>query len=125
MEDTAGLPDPDVLAAHAFLRQRLALVEQRLAKPDRESFSYFWGRIQRQTSIKRQWTTIHYRPEAHLLRKLLAKTHEGQALTTLRGWRYQLGEFLTDHRRRHLKMQSVRRVVEDVVVSATEHIPAA
>ncbi len=64
---------------HAFLRQRLALIEQRLAKPGRESFSYYRGRIQRQTRTKRQWTIIQYRREARLLRKLSAETYCGSS----------------------------------------------
>ncbi|MBC8492935.1 MAG: hypothetical protein H8D43_04040, partial [Chloroflexi bacterium] len=89
---------------HAFLRQRLALVEQELANPDRE-FVYVGkgrARYRREPSSKRD---VRHEREARLLRKLLAQTRDGQVLTTLTAWRRQLGEFLTEHRRRYREMQ--------------------
>jgi hypothetical protein len=90
---------------HAFLRQRLALVEHWLEKPDQDSFSYVKGRLRRQTRTSRRWTTVRYRREARLLQKLLAQTREGQAVPALQAWRGQLAEFLIDHQHRYEKMQ--------------------
>jgi len=89
---------------HAFLRQRLALVEHGLASPDKEFVYVGKGRARYRTgpSSKRDITRER---EARLLRKLLARTCEGQVLTTLRAWRRQLGEFLTEHRQRYREMQ--------------------
>jgi hypothetical protein len=39
-----------------------------------------------------------------LLRKLLARTREGQVLTTVKAWRRQLGAFLREHRQRYKEM---------------------
>lgn len=89
---------------HAFLRQRLALVERWLSNPDREFISAGKGRVRRRTRpVSRQDLT--YKREARLLRKLLARTTEGQVLTTLRAWRCKLGEFLWKHRQRYKEMQ--------------------
>ena len=89
---------------HAFLRQRLALVERWLANPDREFISAGKGRVRRRTRpVSRQDLT--YKREARLLRKLLARTTEGQVLTMLRDWRCKLGEFLWKHRQRYKEMQ--------------------
>jgi hypothetical protein len=89
---------------HAFLRQRLALVEGWLANPDREFVPADEGRVRRRTRpASRQDLT--YGREARLLRKLLARTGEGQVLTTLRAWRSGLGEFLRSHRQRYKRMQ--------------------
>ena len=82
---------------HAFLRQRLALVEQWLANPDREFIYVGKGRARYRTRPPSKRDVRHER-EARLLRKLLARTREGQVLTTLKAWRRQLGEFLTEHR---------------------------
>ena len=88
----------------AFLRQRLALVEQWLANPDREFIYAGKGRVRRRTQSSSQRDITHER-EARLLRKLLVRTREGQVLTTLKAWRRQLGEFLTEHRQRYREMQ--------------------
>ena len=89
---------------HAFLRQRLALVKQWLADPDKK-YIYVGkgrGRYRTRPSSKRD---VRREREARLLRKLLARTREGQVLTTLRAWRCQLGEFLMEHRQRYREMQ--------------------
>ncbi len=89
---------------HAFLRQRLALVEQWLANPNREFVYAGRGRARYRTtpSSKRD---VRREREARVLRKLLARTREGQVLSTLKAWRRQLGEFLTEHRQRYREMQ--------------------
>jgi hypothetical protein len=88
----------------AFLRQRLALVERWLANPAREFVPAHRGRVRRRTRpVGREDLT--YRREARLLRKLLARTKEGQVLPTLRVWRGQLGAFLREHRRQYAAMQ--------------------
>jgi hypothetical protein len=89
---------------HAFLRQRLALVEQELANPDREFVYVGKGRARYRIEPSSQRDVRHER-EARLLRKLLARTRDGQVLTTLRAWRRQLGEFLMGHRQRYREMQ--------------------
>jgi hypothetical protein len=88
----------------AFLRQRLALVEQWLANPDREFVYAGKGRARLRTSPPTRRDIAHER-EARLLRKLLAQTQEDQVLTTLRSWRRRLGEFLVEHRQRYWQMQ--------------------
>jgi hypothetical protein len=89
---------------HAFLRQRLALVERWLANPDREFIPADRGRIRRRTRpVSRQDLTC--KREARLLRKLVARTREGTVLETLKAWRCQLGGFLREHRQRHKEMQ--------------------
>ena len=91
---------------HAFLRQRLALVERWLANPDREFIPAGKRRVRRRTRpANRQDLT--YTREARLLRKLLARTREGQVLTTLKAWRSGLGEFLREHRQQYREMQDV------------------
>jgi hypothetical protein len=89
---------------HAFLRQRLALVERWLANPDREFIPADRGRVRRRTRpASRQDLT--YKREARLLRKLLARIREGQVLTTLKAWRRHLGNYLREHRQQYKKMQ--------------------
>jgi len=91
-------------SAHVFLRQRLALVERWLANPDREFIPADKRRVRRRTRpASRQDLT--YKREACLLCKLLARTREGQGLTTLKAWRCQLREFLGEHRQRYKEMQ--------------------
>ena len=89
---------------HAFLRQRLALVEHGLASPDKEFVYVGKGRACYRTepSSKRD---VRREREARLVRKLLAQTREDQVLTTLQAWRRQLGEFLAEHRQRYRDMQ--------------------
>jgi hypothetical protein len=91
---------------HAFLRQRLALVEHGLASPDKEFVYVGKGRARYRTSPSSKRDITRER-EARLLRKLLARTREGQVLTTLRAWRRQLAEFLAEHRQRYIEMQEV------------------
>ena len=91
-------------SGHAFLRQRLALVERWLANPAREFIPAGKRRVRRRAQpANRQDLT--YKREARLLRKLLACTREGQLLTTLKAWRSGLGEFLRGHRRQYKEMQ--------------------
>jgi hypothetical protein len=93
-----------VPSEHAFLRQRLALVQRWLANPDREFIPAGKRRVRRRTQpANRQDLT--YKREARLLRKLLARTREGQVLTTLKAWRSGLGEFLREHRQQYKEMQ--------------------
>jgi len=89
---------------HAFLRQRLALVEGWLANLDREFIPAGKRRVRRRTRpANRQDLT--YKREARLLRTLLARTREGQVLTTLTAWRSGLGGFLREHRQQYKEMQ--------------------
>jgi hypothetical protein len=89
---------------HAFLRQRLAMVERWLANPDGEFMSATRGRVRRRTKpATRQRLT--YKREARLLRKLVERTREGQVLTTVKAWRRELGRYLFQHRRRYSKLQ--------------------
>jgi hypothetical protein len=89
---------------YAFLHQRLVLVERWLANPDREFIPADKRRVRRLTRpVSRQDLT--YKREARLLRKLLARTREGQVLTTLKAWRRHLGEFLREHRQQYKEMQ--------------------
>jgi hypothetical protein len=89
---------------HAFLRQRLALVERWLADPDREFVPPGKRRVGRwMRPVSRQAPA--YKQEARLLRKLLARTREGRVLTTLKAWRSQLGGFLREHRQRYKEMR--------------------
>jgi hypothetical protein len=90
---------------HAFLRQRLALVERWLANPDRGSFVPAGkGRVRRRTLAMGQHD-LAYKREARLLNKLLARTREGMVLKTLTIWRGDLGKFLWQHRQRYREMQ--------------------
>lgn len=89
---------------HAFLRQRLALVERWLADPDRDFVYEGEGRGHYRTEPSSRRDVTHER-EARLLRKLLARTREGQVLTTLIAWRRQLGDSLAEHRRQYKEMQ--------------------
>lgn len=89
---------------HVFLRYRLALVERRLANPDSEFIYDGKGRVRRRTRVAGQRDITRER-EARLLRKLLARTSDGQVLTTLGAWRRQLGEFLIEHRQRYKEAQ--------------------
>jgi hypothetical protein len=91
---------------HAFLRQRLALVEQWLADPPREFVPAGRCRVRRRTRPSRR-QDLTYRREARLLRKLLERTRDGQVLNTLKAWRSQLGEFLREHRRQYKGMQDI------------------
>lgn len=89
---------------HDYLRQRLALVEEWLEKPDR-AFEYAGhGRVRRRTAPVVSRDVDHER-EARLLRKLRRRAREGRVLSTLIAWRKQLGKFLWDHRLRHKEMQ--------------------
>ena len=85
-----------------FLRQRLTLVQQWLANPDREFIYDGEGRFHYRTRPADR-RGITREQEARLLRKLLARTREGQASKALKDWRHQLGAFLAQHRRRHAK----------------------
>ena len=73
---------------HAFLCPRLALVERWLTNPDRECIPASECRVRRRTRPARRQDLTHKR-EARLLPNLLARTREGQVLTTLRSWRCQ------------------------------------
>lgn len=96
--------DDLVASEHAFLCQRLALVERWLANPHREFIPATRGRVRRRTRpATRQ--NLTYRREARLLRKLLERTREGQVLTTVKAWRRELGKFLIQHRQRYRGMQ--------------------
>lgn len=90
---------------HAFLRQRLAMVESWLLNPDREFVPAGKHRVRRRTRLARQ-QNLTYKRETRLLRKLLTQTREGQALTTLQTWRCDLGKFLQKHRQRYKEMQN-------------------
>ena len=106
----------------AFLRRRLALVEQWLANPGRE-FTYAGkGRVRRRTRPSNCRDITHER-EARLLRKLLARTREGQVLTTLKVWRRQLGAFLAKHRRRYRKMLEAYDAWWDLSPRQRENVP--
>jgi hypothetical protein len=89
---------------HAFLRQRLALVERWLANPGREYLPAGKGRVRHRTKPSRR-QNLNYKREARLLRKLLVRSSDGQVLGTMKAWRSQLGGFLTEHRRRYRRMQ--------------------
>lgn len=91
---------------HAFLRQRLALVEGWLSNPDREFIPAEGNRVRRRTRPAHR-QDLTYKREARLLRKLLARTREGQALTTLKAWRHHLGGFLREDRKEHADMQNI------------------
>ena len=102
--DALGTSDDLMASERAFLRQRLALVERWLANPDREFIPAHKGPVRRRTRSASRQDLTHKR-EAHLLRKLLARTREGQVLTTLIAWRSSLGEFLREHRQQYKEMQ--------------------
>ena len=89
---------------HAFLRQRLALVEHRLAERHRDSILSDTTRVRR---LGRHvgHHDLTYKREARLLRKLLARTREGQVLTALKVWRRHLGIYLREHRQQYKEMQ--------------------
>jgi hypothetical protein len=89
----------------AFLRQRLAIVEHWLERPG-EFVRAGKGRVRRRTRLSSERDITRER-EARLLRKLLARAREGQALAMLTAWRRQLGQFLLEHRQRYRKMQEV------------------
>ena len=89
---------------HDYLRQRLALVEEWLANPER-AFEYAGeGRVRRRTTPVAKKDIDHER-EARLLRKLQRQVREGRVLATVTAWREQLGQFLVEHRRRFKEMQ--------------------
>jgi len=107
---------------HAFLRQRLELVEHWLANPDREVIPAGRGRVRLRTRpADRQDLT--YKREARLLRKLLADTGEGLVLQTLLAWRRQLGEFLTEYRRKTKTMQDASDAWWELPRDEREFIP--
>lgn len=85
-----------------FLRQRLAQVQQLLAEPNPDLAPDDEGRLRYPTHLADQWGAT-WEQEARLLRKLLARTREGQVSKALKDWRRQLGAFLAQHRRRHEK----------------------
>ena len=89
---------------HEFLHRRLAIVEGLLADPDRAFVSAGHGRVRRRTGPPSR-QNLTYKRERRLLRKLLARTREGQVLPSLKAWRGQLGEFLSEHRQRYMGMQ--------------------
>jgi hypothetical protein len=72
--------------------------------PNREFVPAQKRRVRRRTQpLSREDLTC--KREAHLLRKLLARTGDGQVLTTLKGWRSQLSGFLREHRQRYKEMR--------------------
>ena len=71
---------------HDFLWQRLAMVERWLANPEREFIPAEKGRVRHRTRPASH-QDLTYKREARLLRKLLARTREGQVLTSLKAWR--------------------------------------
>jgi hypothetical protein len=89
---------------HAFLRERLALVERWLANPDRDFIPTGKRRVRRRTQPVDREDLVHKR-EARLLRNLLASTREGQVLATLQAWRGGLGESFSEHREQYKEMQ--------------------
>jgi hypothetical protein len=90
---------------HAFLRERLAIVEHWLATAEREQFVYEGkGRV-RQLASPPIRVDLTRKREARLLRKLLSRTKEGQVLRTLEAWKAQLSVFLMNHRQRYKEMQ--------------------
>ena len=89
---------------HAFLRERLTIVERQLANPDRKSIPASGSGVRRRMEPP-SWQDLTYKREARLLLKLLAQTREGQVLMTTRAWRQQLGGFLVEHRQRYREMQ--------------------
>ena len=97
---------------HAFLRQRLALVEQELANPDREFIrdgkgrALYWARLSGKRDFKREL-------EALLLRELLARTQEGQVLTTLKAGRRRYRQRSRDMQETHdLQAQFLDDLIE-------------
>jgi hypothetical protein len=95
-----------VASERAFLRQRLALVERWLSDPDREFSPKVRGPVRRRTRPASR-RNLTYRREARLLRKLLARAREGQALASLKDWRHHLGEFLRAYRKEYAEMQDI------------------
>jgi len=89
---------------HAFLRQRLALVEHRLAKQHRDSVVSDTKRV-RCLGRHVDQNDLTWKREARLLRKLLASTREGQVLTALKVWRLHLGIYLGENRQQYQEMQ--------------------
>jgi hypothetical protein len=85
---------------HAFLCQRLALVEDWLTNPDHKFSPARKGRVRRRTGSGGR-EDLAYQREARLLRKLLRRTKEDQVLMTLAAWRRQLEAFLREYRRQH------------------------
>jgi hypothetical protein len=75
-----------------------------LANPNSEYIPDGAGRFRYRTQPANRRDITRER-EARLLRKLLARTREGQVLKTLQDWRRQLGAFLAEHRQRHAKVQ--------------------
>jgi hypothetical protein len=90
---------------HAFLHQRLALVENWLANPDRSNLVPAGkGPVHRRTRPVSPQELV-YKREARLLRRLFARTREGMALKMLTTWRSDLSEFLWKHRQWYKEMQ--------------------
>jgi hypothetical protein len=89
---------------HEFLHRRLAIVEGLVADPDRAFVSAGRGRVRRRSKPSSR-QNLTYKRELRLLRKLLARTSEGQVLITLKAWRGQLGVFLREHHQRYKEMQ--------------------
>lgn len=89
---------------HAFLRQRLALVEHLMAHADQDLIYEGRGRVRRRTRPASKRDVAHER-ETRLLRKLLASTPDGRVTPTLAAWRRQLEDFLRKHRQQHQAMQ--------------------
>jgi hypothetical protein len=89
---------------HEFLRRRLIIVEGWLVDPEHTFVPAGRGRVRHRTRPSSQ-QDLAYTREARLLRKLLARTRDGQVLNALKAWRRQLGQFLWRHRQRYKGMQ--------------------
>jgi len=89
---------------HEFVRQRLRLVQEKLANEGGDYVYAGDSRVCRRTQPATRRDT-QTRREARLLRKLLSQTGEGQVLTALQTWRRHLGNALTEHRQRYREMQ--------------------
>jgi hypothetical protein len=111
-----------IRSEHAFLRERLALVERQLANPDRELIPAAGSGVRLRTELAGR-QDLTYKREARLLRKLLARTGDGHVLTTISAWRRQLGEFLLEHRRSYREMQDAHDAWWELPREKRETVP--
>lgn len=86
---------------HAFIQQRLRLVQRQLQAPGQELVYDGHGRGRKATVADEVSQEHAYKREARLLNHILAVTREGQVERALVQWRTTLGRHLAEHRARY------------------------
>lgn len=86
---------------HAFIQQRLRLVQRQLQSPGQELVYDGHGRGRKANVADEVSQENAYKREARLLLHILAVTKEGQVERALQQWRAKFGMHLAEHRERH------------------------